>query len=203
MTTKSAAEDGIAPVIAYEDIPVIEYDAIEAEFKNEGVDVRDLMNGKNHYDDWFKRTGLPVTDEQGKHCGSSQIYYARYRQDPEGDAAKPAYIDLWHQLLELGKEGAWTEEPGRRHKRVLIAERLIVVPEHPDAKRLAEGRARLEANMGAPLPEEAWQVVVDQAMLERPRWAKTREIITEIVRRHGVEAPGLGRLALVNLRVDC
>lgn len=191
------------PTMRYEDIPVVEYDAIEAEFKAEGVDVRDLMNGKDHYEDWFKRTGLPVEDEQGRHYRSSQTYYARYKADPEGDAAKPPYVDLWHQLLELGDDEAWIEEPGRRHKRVLIAAERIVVPEHPDAEALAAGRARLEANAGAPLPDDAWREVVDEAMLRRPRWQKAREMVTEIVRRHGVEVPGLGRLALINLSVSC
>ena len=86
---------------------------------------------------------------------------------------------------------------------VRIAAERIVVPEHPDAEALAAGRARLEANAGASLPDEAWQAVVDEAMLQRPRWEKTREVIAEIVRRHGIDAPGLGRLALINLSVDC
>ena len=191
------------PTIRYDDIPVVEYDAIEAEFKAEGVDIRDLINGKDHYENWFRLSGLPVVDEQGKNYGSSQLHYTRYRADPQGEAARPAHIDLWHQLLKLGEDDAWTDEPGRRHKRVLIAAERIVVPEHPDAEALAAGRARLEANAGASLPDEAWQAVVDEAMLQRPRWEKTREVIAEIVRRHGIDAPGLGRLALINLSVDC
>lgn len=184
-----------------DDIPTVEFEDLHRDYKARGVDLYDLMGGQGHYDAWIRRSGLPAHDAEGKASGSSKLYYRMYQQDPQGEGACPPRINFWHMLLRLTDNVPWNESPGRRHKRAPVGPRMVRVPKDPTEDELAAARARLEAE--GPIPDDAWEGVRREAMLTRPLAEKTLEILTEMAERHGVEVPGLGKIFLIGMTVDC
>lgn len=61
-----------------------------------GRDIRDYYGSHGHFNQWCDATGRGQTDSEGKHRGSSQIWYREYKDDPNGNAARPPYCDFWH-----------------------------------------------------------------------------------------------------------
>lgn len=65
-----------------------------------GRDIRDYDGSHGHFGRWCDATGRGQTDPEGKHRNSSQVWYAEYRADPNGEAASPEYRDFWHWWLK-------------------------------------------------------------------------------------------------------
>jgi hypothetical protein len=58
-----------------------------------GYNLRDTLESHLHFDRWCREKGEEPD-------GHSQEQYARYLQDPEGEAACPEYRDFWHFLCD-------------------------------------------------------------------------------------------------------
>lgn len=51
--------------------------------------------------DWYKTTGYPEIDSDGKSVGSSQIWYAEYQvKIKSGELKEVPYCDFWHWQLD-------------------------------------------------------------------------------------------------------
>lgn len=108
------------------------YEDLEDELRANGVaQPRDVADSSSHFGKWADRKGYTndTKDPEGKHRGSSQIWYAEYRADPQGEAACPPYLDLWHWFLERFDYDRrshkddwtlWTEKPGQRFMDVTV-----------------------------------------------------------------------------------
>lgn len=184
-------------------IPVFTYKEIARDFKTRGVDIRDLAGSKGHFDSWHAAKGLPTHDSEGKYKNASQIFYRQYQEDPEGEAVCPPYIDFWHELLNATETVPWQELPGRRVKTVPVSPQIWPTVPEPTEDAMSEARARLEAQIGKPMPDEVWKGVREDLMLRGPRADRAREIAAEIVERYGAEHPAAGPVAMIEMDVSC
>ena len=184
-------------------IPVFTFEEIGAEFEARGIDIQDFAGSDGHYHRWHCNKGLPQHDTEGKHFGSSKIFYQQYQDDPDGEAACPPYIDFWHELVDVSQSVPWKERPGYREKTVPIASTLW--PDIPDAteEELTAARNRMEERIGSPLPDYAWAEMRKEILLRGIRAAKAREITQEILDKHGVEHATFGKVVMIEMKVDC
>lgn len=63
---------------------------------------RNVLGTFEHFNTWADSKGYTADkkDPEGHLRGSSQIWYTEYCEDPQGSAACPPYIDLWHCLMD-------------------------------------------------------------------------------------------------------
>lgn len=61
---------------------------------------RDYAKSHGHFDLWCDQKGYGQIDPAGQHRGGSQIWFAEYKQDAEGDCKRPRYQDFWHWLID-------------------------------------------------------------------------------------------------------
>jgi hypothetical protein len=184
-------------------LPIVDYDAIAADYRARGVDLSDMMGSGGDFERWRRRLRLPAKDPEGVHHGSSQVYFRRYQEDPQGAAACPAKVNFWHWLLEASKPVPWTEQPGRRVKLMPLAADVFTSPPDPTEEEMAAGRARLEARSG-PLPEDAWAQFARSVVDTRVEARRSVEIVREVVARYGVPTPtDYGPMVLVRMSVGC
>lgn len=59
----------------------------------------DMKNSHSHFNKWCKKKGYKDKDPDGIPKDSSQIWFAEYLSDPEGNAKRPPYRSLWHFAL--------------------------------------------------------------------------------------------------------
>jgi len=86
---------------------VLEYDAairfLEAKysFNAYGYLEPGQVDPNKHFHIWCDARGYTesMTDAEGNHRGSSQIWFAEYAADPEGEDACPKVQNFWHWLL--------------------------------------------------------------------------------------------------------
>lgn len=72
------------------------------------------MDEGRHYDKWCDARGYTERkkDPEGKHRSSSQIWFAEYRNDPEGMDKEPPIENFWHWLLEfIGRDNVMAKTP--------------------------------------------------------------------------------------------
>jgi hypothetical protein len=85
-------------------ITVYDWFDIQAEIcKKMGIkkdEFRDLKHSHGHFDTWCDQQGYGKKDPEGKHRGSSQIWFKEYNESPTGKVKCPPYVDLWHLALE-------------------------------------------------------------------------------------------------------
>jgi len=99
-------------------------DYLQAKYK---VNLRDFAKSHLHFGQWHKKRGLPKLDPVGKDMGSSQIWFAEYKADPEGEATRPPYQSFWRWMVEqheIRRGGILRFRPGQ----ILKEER----DEHPE-----------------------------------------------------------------------
>lgn len=186
------------------EIPTVDFDTVYDGFRGRGVDIRDLMGSDGHFSRWHKARGLPRVDADGKDAGSSRIYMQMYRDDPEGEAACPPYVDFWHWLTRIYESVPWTEGRGSRHKDVPLVNGIYTVPTAPSDQDLQAGRARLARSMGVEITDEMWEPIARDARLMPLRSAKALEIVAQIVAEHGVDlGEGMGRMVRLRMQVSC
>ncbi len=64
------------------------------------ANLHDFAKSHRHFGQWCDRKGLPKTDPEGKDRSSSQVWFAEYKADPEGEATCPPYQNFWHWMIE-------------------------------------------------------------------------------------------------------
>lgn len=183
------------------DIPKISYETLAADLKSRKRDAGDLCRSDGHFEKWLEANGLPKTDDEGVHWRSSKKYYQRYRDDPEGEAAKPPYANLWHYVLELGRLIPWDETSGSRSKEIPVCALMLASPADHTEEELLAARPRLEARSG-PLPDDAWESFVRDA---RKKPAATRECcktMTALIEKHGVDTGEFGKAMTITISVS-
>lgn len=85
--------------------PAVDYhELIDALEVKHGYNVRDFSNHAGHFWTWHASKGYPDVDPQGKEVSESQIWFAEYRADPEGQAKRPEYQDFWHWFIDQSDE---------------------------------------------------------------------------------------------------
>ena len=97
---------------------------LQAKYK---VNLHDFAKAHRHFGQWHKKRGLPQIDPAGDNMGSSQIWFAEYKVDPEGEATRPPYQNFWHWMIEqheIRRGGILRFRPGQ----ILKEER----DEHPE-----------------------------------------------------------------------
>ena len=182
--------------------PMVTYEQVEAEFKENGVDLRDMLESQGHFDRWRIAKGLPSVDADGKDGGSSAIYMQMYMDDPEGEAARPAYIDFWHWLMDAYEPFPWVEGKNERHKDVPLANGVFPPRADLTEQDLSSLRERIEAK-SEPMPEDAWRGLRRHASEGPLRQRKAAETVATIVARHGKgDIGGFGAVVLLRMKVD-
>lgn len=56
-----------------------------------------------HFENWARKKGYRGKDPEGKDIGSSQIWFAEYRNDPDGEDKCPLYQNFWHVWRAFAK----------------------------------------------------------------------------------------------------
>ena len=59
------------------------------------------MDYDRHFDNWCDSKNLPKKDSKGKDRHISKEFLEMYAKDPDGENAKPPYMDYWHYLCDL------------------------------------------------------------------------------------------------------
>jgi hypothetical protein len=73
-------------------------------FKSRGfTGIPSMLNYENHFNDWCNKHGLPQKDSEGKHRGSSQIFWKQYNEAEDGERTRPPYLDYWHYLVDINE----------------------------------------------------------------------------------------------------
>lgn len=57
-----------------------------------------------HFYNWCDKHDLPEIDEEGKHRGSSQIFFKQYNAAEDGEKVLPPYMDFWHYLADYNED---------------------------------------------------------------------------------------------------
>ncbi len=102
-----------------------DFSDLDDELKALGVNVYDVFKRTGSFDRWCDRKGYGQTDPEGKHRGSSQIWFAEYKACPDGDCKEPPYANLWHWFLKAFDKKRWTNDPGGRYKDVIVTQKII------------------------------------------------------------------------------
>lgn len=69
--------------------------------KKYNIETRDYANSHSQFDDWCDSKGYGKKDKDGKSRGSSNIWYAEYKEEIEKELIKERpYLDFWHWFLE-------------------------------------------------------------------------------------------------------
>lgn len=105
--------------------PVYDFSDLEDDLNKQGIQAYDVFQHSGSFDRWCDRKGYGHSDPEGKHRGSSQIWFAEYQNDPEGACKEPPRLNLWHWLLNQFDAKRWTNAPGGRFKDVVITQEII------------------------------------------------------------------------------
>jgi hypothetical protein len=154
-----------------------------------GIEIRDALGMLGHREAWEKADASRVKGLDD-HAISSL-----YLTAPDGDAARPAYADFWHWLLDAFEFVPWTETESRRTKSVPILKGMVMPERAPNELELAKARKRLEAG-GQPLPEEAWLHFARNAC-DAPKRSESAERIVDMIVEDN------GGPVVIEMTVDC
>lgn len=69
---------------------------IENKYK---IDMHDYLHSHSHFNTWADAKGYGDNDPEGKKRNASQIWWAEYQADPQGNALRPAYQNFWHWFI--------------------------------------------------------------------------------------------------------
>lgn len=70
---------------------------IEEKYK---LNMNDVNKSHSHFGKWCNAKNYGQTDPAGKDRGSSQIWYAEYKTDADGEIKRPPYCNFWHWFVE-------------------------------------------------------------------------------------------------------
>lgn len=102
-----------------------DFSDLQDELKARGINVYDVFKRTGSFDNWCNRKGYGKIDPEGKHRGSSQIWFAEYKADPDGACMEPPHANLWHFFLDAFEKKRWVEKDSSRHKDVIITQKII------------------------------------------------------------------------------
>ena len=102
-----------------------DFSDLQHELKARGIDVYDVFKRCGSFDKWCEQKGYGKKDPEGKHRGSSQIWYAEYQRDPDGACKEPPQANLWHFFLDAFEKKRWVETDSSRHKDVIVTQKII------------------------------------------------------------------------------
>ena len=104
---------------------VYDFTDLTRDFKSQGIDVYDVFGRSGAFDKWCDSKGYGQTDPDGKHRGSSQIWFGEYQRCPQGAAKEPPHANLWHWFLNTF-DGCWKERhQGGRYKDVIVTQKIV------------------------------------------------------------------------------
>jgi len=187
--------------------PRITFEALDDEYLEKGVNLTDLNNSlggpgcDGHFEAWHKSKGLPKHDEKGVHFRSSKEHYAQYQQDPEGEAKRPLYVNLWHYLLMISESIKWNEGDSERSKSMPLAKDVLFIRPAVEENEIGELRKRIEEN--APIPDAAFQHYLDSRRIQHLQDIEARKLTLRIIEEKGVEVPNYGKILFVEMKVEC
>lgn len=61
---------------------------------------RDYAGSHRHFDDWCNLKGYGKKDPQGNSRSGSQLWFAEYQKDSNGECKCPPYENFWHWLAD-------------------------------------------------------------------------------------------------------
>ena len=185
-------------------VPRISFDKIDEDYRAKGIDITDIHNKQGssiahgHFQKWLKAKGLPDHDEDGVHFHSSKIFYRQYKQDPEGEAAAPLFVNLWHYLLHISQSIEWTTTENEHTKYAPLAEAVLHVRQPVSEADLE----RYRQTMGDSLTDEELAYHVENRRIIHLQDLDAREHMREIIETYGVEVPKYGKLLFIEMKVD-
>ena len=102
-----------------------DFSDLQDELKARGIDAYDVFKRCGSFDKWCNRKGYGKIDPEGKHRGSSQIWFAEYKVDPDGACKEPPHANLWHWFLNTFEKRRWIETSSSRHMDVIVTQKMI------------------------------------------------------------------------------
>lgn len=184
-------------------IPVVSFDTIHADYMAKGVDLYDanrMLNqtaGKGHFASWCESKNIPENEEDPVVAKQN---YQLYKDDTEGEAAAPLYVNVWHYLFDVSEVVPWNEAENERTKSVVIAEAILTVKPSPSNKDHELIKSKLE--MAGPVPDGIIEYIQKQRIYVQKQSAKAREIMLEILEKYGKDIPEYGKVMMIGMKVD-
>lgn len=185
------------------DLPILQYEDISREYAARGIDLYDVRKSGDHFRKWAKKNKPRGTNAKEESVAEKQRFYQRYCEAPDGLKAKPAFVNFWHMLLKIGEGVPWQEGQDQRDKIIPVVPDIIGNPEAPTPEKLAEARKKLEADLGEPLDDRAWETIEREANEAPDRAADCKRILQEITEKYGVDVPGFGKAVKIHMTVEC
>lgn len=183
-------EDGLLTQETVDTMKRIPFSELEKDMlSRHGIEIRDALGMLGHRETWEEANASRLEGLDDAEVSTL------YLTDPDGDAARPAYADFWHWLLDAFDFVPWIETESRRTKSVPILQGMVMPETAPDENQLAEARRRLEAG-GRPLPEEAWLHFARNAC-DAPKRSESAERIVDMI------VADNGGPVVVEMTVDC
>lgn len=184
-------------------IPVISFDTIHADYMAKGIDLYDANRmfsqtaGKGHYALWCKSKNITENEEDPVIARQN---YQLYKDDPDGEAAAPLYVNVWHYLLDISKMVPWNETEDETTKAVLIAEAVLTVKSSPSDEDLELIKSKLE--MAVPVPDGIIEHIQKERRDSQKQSAEAREIMLEVLEQYGKDIPEYGKVMMIGMKVD-
>ena len=191
---------------AKDTITPISFERIQEDYAAKGVDITDVNGlhgsavGPGHFDRWHKAKGLPERDAEGKHFGSSKIFFQQYQADPDGEAAAPVFVNLWHYLLNISMAIPWEETESERTKTAPVLEALLTVTEDIQDDALPDLREKIGA-VGAE-HDSVFERFVSELRAQHRQDVEARRMMLEIIDTYGTEVPEYGKVVLIDMKVE-
>ena len=184
----------------------ISFDTIRDDYLARGIDLYDVKGrhggtmGAGNYEDWHKAQGLPDHDAEGKHFRSSKIFFKQYKDDENGEAKAPLFINVWHYLLDVSKPIKWTTTENEHKKAMPLCMAIL-----PDLYEVTEEET---ANYKAYLKgfdEMTDEIIEEQvARNKESRLAsiEARKILVDIINEYGTPDPEYDKILIIDMRVS-
>jgi hypothetical protein len=96
---QSRSNPKLGDFIVYCEEPGVDYEQHMRELeKKYNITVRDYARTHPQFGEWCDKKGYGQIDPEGKHRGSSQVWFKQFNED-ESEIKRP-YQDFWHWMLE-------------------------------------------------------------------------------------------------------
>ncbi len=179
---------------------LIEFDKIAEDYKAKGIDLTDI-NGVykptlGHYDKWLKTSGISKKDADADMQGT----FAKYQADPQGEAAKPLYVDVWHYLLAISDVIPWTTDANEHKKVMPITESFLTVRADIDAKEMQLLNKRQETSEA--MPPEFFKAYIENRRTLFLQQTAARQVMLDILADYGSPLKGYGNTIYIIMRVS-
>lgn len=184
----------------------ISFDKIYKDYYDRGIDLYDVKGrhggamGASNYEKWHKAQGLPDRDTEGKHFGFSKIFFKQYRDDENGQAKAPLFINVWHYLMNVSKPIEWTTTEDEHRKFMPLC--IAILPELLEVSEEETANYKNYLKNFDKITDEIIEEQVAQNKESRKASIEARKILIDIINEYGTADPEYDKILIIEMKVD-